>query len=972
MVPFLKQVAERYYRECDVSGMCFVFPNRRSMAFFRKYLSEAVEGKPLISPEMYTVNDFFFRLSGTCSADRVTLLIELYESYRKLNPKAESLDEFIFWGDIILGDFNDIDKYLVDPSRLYANVSDFKAMQDTFGYLTPSQREAIEGFVSHFNDRSGKLTVDLGSDNPNVKERFLLIWNILYPLYTDFRERLRSKGISYEGMVYRGIADRLKEESVADILSDTFHKGMRYVFVGLNALNECEKALMRKMRDASLADFCWDYSGEMIRDRKNRSSFFMGDNVKEFPQRFTWDEDGVKVPSFKIISVPSSVGQVKQVPGILRSIADRKSGGDISCVGRLDGESLSSGTDCALVLPDENLLMPLLNTIPPEIGSVNVTMGYPMTGSGFYSMMSEISSLQLHARLRPDGWAFYYRQVWSLFSNSVFKKAMGEEGAEVAAAIKSGTKLYVPQSDFGGSDLFRTVFRPVFTDQKSTSGRQIEAMVRYQMEVIGMIAPLLADDPDMAVEMEFAKEYYRCVNRLGQMSLEVLPMTYIRILEQLLRAVSVPFKGEPLKGLQIMGPLETRALDFTNIVLLSANEGIFPRRSVSSSFIPPELRKGFGLPTYEYQDAVWAYYFYRMITRAENVWILYDSRTEGMKTGEESRYIKQLEYHFRLPLERFAADARSRTVNAESEIIKTPEDVAFLKTIELSASSIQNYMACPAQFYYSSVKGLAPEEEVSESMDAAMIGNVYHGVMRALYCGEGLRPLARIERSYIEGWLGRQKDIKDKVRECMMAELKDTEISGRNLVIEDVIVKYVCKTLERDLEQMRDKGTDSFKVEGLELKLKAEACGFRFKGFVDRIDSFADDEIRIVDYKTGKVLPEDLAITDEQAEATVGKLFGPDRYFTKPKIAFQLFVYDMLLKESGRSRGRRIINSVYSTARLFSEAPQSVAMGEGFYKDMYRGLEQLLAEIENTAVPFRRTDDADVCTYCNFKVICGR
>ena len=950
MVPFLKQVAAHYFKGGGHgSPLCFIFPNRRSMVFFRKYLSEVVAESsdvPVKAPGMFTINDFFQKVHGGRCADRVTLLLELYGCYKSLNPKAESLDEFIFWGDVILGDFNDVDKYLADPSMLYANVADFKSMQDTFEYLTGTQRAAIENFVRHFNDRSGRLTVDLGSDSPNVKERFLQIWNILYPLYRDFRKSLEAKGLAYEGMVYRELAERLQDEPVADILKGVFHRDTGYVFVGLNALNECEKTLMRKMRDSGAAQFCWDYSGNMIRDSRNKSSFFMSENVREFPQSFQPDPEGVEVPSFKVVSVPSSIGQVKLLPDIIGS----------------------SPEDTAIVLPDESLLMPLLNTIPPEIEDINVTMGYPMSASAFYGMMKGICAMLLHARKRGDGWCFYYRQVRSLFSNSIFRKAMGLEGEAAVRRIRQEAKLFIPEQDLRGCRLFELVFRPVIRDLQAADRDQIDSFAAYQMELISHVAPTLKDDTSLAVELEFAREYYRAVNRLRGFGLAVQPLTYVRILEQLIGAVSVPFRGEPLKGLQVMGPLETRALDFRNIVLMSANEGIFPKKSVSSSFIPPELRKGFGLPTYEFQDAVWAYYFYRMITRAENVWILYDSRTEGMKTGEESRYIKQLEYHFRIPLCRYAADARARSVQEEGEISKTEQDVESIRASELSATSLQNYMACPAKFYYSSVRGLVAEEEVAESMDAAMIGTVYHGVMQYMY----QVPDRVVTADYVRGWLGRRPEIRSKVVELMLEQLRDVELAGRNLVVCDVIVKYVLKTLERDLEVMSLRGVDRFRIEGLEIRLRARVGNFRFKGYIDRLDSFADGEVRVVDYKTGKVLPEDLEITDDRAQDTAAALFGDTPYFRKPKIAFQLFIYDMLLRNNGLDKGRNILDSVYSTARLFSEVPQTVPMGEAFYTLMMDGLEKMLAEMEDLSVPFRRTDDMTVCQYCDFRTVCGR
>ena len=330
MIPFLKQVADHYFSIGGVEDRCFIFPNRRSMMFFRKYLCEAVArdgSSPMLMPVTYTVNDFFYGLSDCRPADRIIQLLTLYDCYSALNAKAESLDEFIFWGDIILGDFNDVDKYLVEPEQLFTNVADYKRIQDTFSYLTDVQRKAVENFISHFNDASGRLTVDLDTDNPDVKARFLQIWNILYPLYVSFNEALRNKGMAYEGMVYRDIAERLADSPVGTVLGKLPQSPSCYVFVGLNALNECEKTLLRKLRDASLAEFCWDYSGDMIRDTQNRSSLFMDGNVKEFGQVREWDPEGLSVPVIHVLSVPSSVGQAKRIPEILAGVPEGEDAG---------------------------------------------------------------------------------------------------------------------------------------------------------------------------------------------------------------------------------------------------------------------------------------------------------------------------------------------------------------------------------------------------------------------------------------------------------------------------------------------------------------------------------------------------------------------------------------------------------------------------------------------------------------------
>ena len=923
--------------------------------FFTRHLCQAVKdsdvlSRPIVAPEMLTINDFFHKVGGMHSVERVRLLIELYDCYRECNPKAESLDEFIFWGDVILSDFNDVDKYLVDPKQLFANISDLKKIQDTYTYLTDTQRKAIEAFVSHFSDLSGRLTVDLDSEDPDVKGKFLMIWNILYDLYELFNTRLREKGMAYEGMVYRQLAQRLKTESVEDVFNDVWQGDVKFVFVGLNALNECEKMLLRKLRDAGRAEFCWDYSGKIISDPKNRSSFFMAENVVEFPQAAVWDRDGLTIPEINVVSVPSSTGQAKRLPDVLNGIGSR---------------TVAGLTECAIVLPDETLLSSVLNSIPDEVEDINVTMGLPMTGSILYSMMSDIAAIQLHTVNRKGKWYFYHKQVWDLFANDLFRKASDEKTLEIISKVKSDAAYYISQDVLSGTPLLDAVFRPVIADQKLQSASQIKDFAEYQKQVLTAVVSSVTEDVGMNLELEYAKEYYKCVNVLKGIDLEVLPVTYVRLLNQLLSAVSVPFRGEPLKGLQIMGPLETRALDFRNLVILSANEGVFPRRNVSSSFVPPELRKGFGLPTYEYQDAVWAYYFYRMISRAEKVWMFTDTRTEGLKSGEESRYIKQLEYHFNIPLNRYVVRFDKMKTAKVEDIVKTSDDVRKIKETVLSATTVQNYLACPAKFYYGTVKELKAEEEVAESLDYGMFGTVYHETMRSLYASD------RMTAKDIQSWLGREDEIKSKIKELIIDELNLMEVSGRNLVVTDVILKYVMKTLQRDLELLEKEGVDFFEILGREVKVSGEFKGQKFKGFIDRLDSFHPGQVRVVDYKTGKVLDDDEKINDDNALAIAEDIFAED-IKERPKIALQFFIYDMLVQNHPLARGKQLFNCVYSTARLFKEPPLNVPRNEMFFNAVSERLENTLKEMYSLEVPFRRTNDEKVCEYCDFKMICGR
>ena len=952
MDPFLKQVASHYYDAGQIDQRCLIFPNRRSAVFFRKYLGEVIRERgmerPLVAPACLTINDFFYQVYGGEVTDRIRLLLALYDSYRAVYPKAEPLDEFIFWGEIILADFDDVDKYLVDARDLFANVADFKDIQDDYSHLSETQREAVARFVSHFRDRAGRLTVHLDTDDHTVKARFLQIWNILLPLYVHYREKLKEAGMSYEGMVYRDLATRLKEgASVADILAGPFPGHRSFVFIGLNALNACEKTVLRRMRDAGLAEFCWDFASEAIRDPRNKSSFFLQENVREFPPAFKTDAGGLGQPVFHVVSVPSSAGQVKLAPQILAGC---------------DGDPVET----AFVLPDEHLLMPLLNSIPSSYDSINVTMGCPLTDGAIYAMMSTVTAMQQRLRQKDGAWFFYHREVHALFANSLFRSALTPEEQERVDAVKKAARYYIPASDLQGGPLLDLVFRPIIPDPKEVSAARNRQLAAALGEIVSYVGWKIRGVENLLLELDFAKRYLTSLQVLGDIELEILPATWLHLLETLLSSESVPFRGEPLEGLQVMGPLETRALDFRHLVIFSANEGSFPRRSVSASFVPPELRRGFGLPTYEYQDSVWAYYFYRMIQRAEQVWLIYDSRTEGLKTGEESRYIKQLEYYYQVPLKRWVSTAKMQLTPESDEIPKTDRDIELIRSRALSASTLQNYLYCPAKFYYQFVEGLKTEDEVEEALDAGSLGTVYHETMHRLYGSLNPVTVADLDRM-----LKDRAGIKDLVRKLIMEQLKTIDVSGRNLVVEEVILEYVVQTLRHDRDLLVKSGSPGFRILGLERELECRFEGFRLKGFADRIDRFLGDEVRIVDYKTGKVEDDDLLITDGNAASVVEKLFGPNNS-GRPKIALQLFLYGLLAQNYPDLKDHPVVNSIYSVSRLFTEPLKDQPQSAEFARLTRDRLKGLLSELVDPAVPFRRTAEVKTCEYCDFKTICGR
>ena len=762
MTPFLKQVARHYLgKACtDISTLCFIFPNRRALRFFEHYLGEEIAASgagPVVSPQMFTMNDFFYRAAGASVTGRIPLLIELYRCYKELNPAAEPLDDFIFWGDTILGDFDDVDKYLVRADHLFTNVSDLKAIQDDWSWLTDTQREAMRRFTRNFLNQG------------NIKDSFLSIWRILLPLYELFNKVLTEKGMWYEGKAYRHLCERLDSTPAADILADRFPWSSKYVFVGLNALNECEKTLLRRLNNAGLAEFCWDWKSGFIKDKNNKSSVFLSAFVQEFPQAFEPDPEGLPECEFNVLSVPGGILQAKQLPEILSQC------------------TAAPGIETAVVLPDEQLLLPVLNSIPGHVRALNVTMGYPIGGSQMWALISDLAALQMHIRVKDGAALFYHRQLWAVASNSIVRSVLSEEETEVLEKCRKARRCYVSPEALRGKPVLDVLFRPIVVSNKPDAAR-IRQLCQWLQEVFTTVAPLLKGIPDMQLELDFAKLCYEMLAQMLGYDLELTPASFFRLLGQSLGAATVPFEGEPLAGMQIMGPLELRALDFENLIIFSFNEGVFPRRSVSSSFVPPELRKGFGLPTYEYQDAVWAYYFYRAIQRAKRVWMVYDSRTEGLKGGEPSRYLYQLQMHFGVKVNRYEASMPIGRAKQEDTIPKTEEQIERLRQSRLSPSAMNAYFICPARFFYSKVEGLKSDNEVSESLDAGGLGNVFHATMQELY------PKGKtLDEAFLTAIQKEKALIRSIVEKHICLESHSSELSGRNLVLVDVLCLRRCR-----------------------------------------------------------------------------------------------------------------------------------------------------------------------------------
>ena len=836
MKPFLYQVASLFYGRYgrEISRLAFVFPNRRAGLFFQKYLSE-IAGMPLFSPTILTINDLFLQLSGMQQADRMKMLFRLYELYKTRSGSDESFDDFLYWGEMLLNDFDDVDKYRVDARMLFANVTDLREMEQDFSYLTPEQVAAIRTFWSSFSPEGR-------SEN---QKQFLALWQILYDLYVDLRRVLADENCGYEGMIFREVVERLERNEGTDL---TYEK---VVFVGLNALSVTEECLLNQLNQREIADFYWDYASPLVRDRDNKASYFVERNQERFPSAWPLpQEEEERERQIEVVGIPSGIGQAKQVYRILDAWCDEH---------EMDAEG---ALRTAVILPDEQLLIPVLNAIPERIRRINVTMGYPLSATPIASLVEYVLALQKNLRYVDAQPAFYFRDVLPILNHRyVMSTAAGQIG-EVVKDISENNRIYIPSGSLTQTPLLTVLFTPV---------KDVESVSDYLIAVLQALNQVMTDREEVEeeerpvtqteVEREFIYHYFVTVNRMKEMmretGVEMRLDTYFRLLKRMTDTITIPFHGEPLSGLQIMGVLETRALDFDRLIILSMNEGVFPQRRVANSFIPYNLRRGFGLPTYEHQDSIWAYHFYRLIHRASQVSLLYDTRSNGLQTGEVSRFVYQLRYHYEEPMrDKLVVYNVSSSQVPVLQMEKTATVMEHLNAFRkggaraLSASALNTYLDCPLQFYFAVVEGIEEEDEVSETVESNVFGSILHKVMENVYrpfCGQQIT--AELLKTVREDVLTMTGAVARAFAEVFFKTDVVRPLTGQNFLIGEMIRKYATKILERDgaLAPFRYLKSEK-KVKGL-FSL-SDGSEVQLKGFIDRVDEVGGT-LRIIDYKSG-------------------------------------------------------------------------------------------------------------------------
>lgn len=958
MKPFLYQVASLFYaREgADISKLAFVFPNKRTGLFFQKYLSEVAE-RPLFSPAIFTITDLFVKLSDKQPADHISMLFTLYDLYVDRSGSTETFDEFLYWGEMLLGDFDDIDKYMINARMLFTNVTDLREIENDFAFLSEKQIAAIRTFWSSFYPKH---------DSPN-QEHFLAVWQILYTLYTDLKAALAAQGKGYEGMIFREVVEKITEGEV---------NGLPYkkiIFVGLNALSVVEETLLSLLQKEGIADFYWDYASPKVKDPDNKASFFVERNLRNFPSAYPLPEEEKANTRIEVIGIPSGIGQAKQVHSLLRE-ACRET----------EQMSAEEALRTAIVLPDEHLLIPVLNSIPEQIRRINVTMGYPLAGTPVASLMEYILALQKNVRYVDRQPVFYFRDVLPILNHRYISITNPELIAALVKDISENNKIYIRYSELDKTSLLAILFTPV-TEVVSFSDYLIQVLQELNKVMSAMAADEEEETPQRTrdLEQEFVFHYFTTVNRMKEVmneaGIEMKIDTYFRLLKRLTDTITIPFHGEPLSGLQIMGVLETRALDFDRVIILSMNEGIFPGRKTGNSFIPYNLRRGFGLPTYEHQDSIWAYHFYRLIHRADRVSLLYDTRSNGLQTGEVSRFIHQLHYHYEEPLKNKLVVYNVSSSKTPSLQVAKDETVmerlnAFRKggPRALSASALNTYLDCPLKFYFFVVEGIQEEEEVNESIESDTFGSILHKVMEELYqplCGKmvtaDLLKAIRKDTAALTGAIARA------FAEIFFKSDIVRPLTGQNFLIGEMIRKYVEKILERDSKLTPFRYIESERRIHRLFTL-TDKSEIRLKGFIDRIDEVGD-VIRIIDYKSGN---------GTSVFTSVAALFDKEEA-DRSKAVMQVFMYAWMY--GAAPAGKRIQPGIYYLRTLFSSSfdpavscrierakTEKVTDFETWTAPFEAEMRNCLDEIFDPARPFIQTPTTKVCIYCYFKDICGR
>ena len=959
MESFLKLVAADLYKhtEGNLAHTAVVFPNKRAGLFFNEYLAQESES-PIWSPAYVSISELFRSLSPCEVGDPVKLVCELYKIFRRETQSTETLDDFYFWGEMLISDFDDADKNKVDTDKLFSNLQDLRNIMDDYTFIDDEQEEAIRQFFQNFSiERRTAL-----------KERFISLWDVLGNIYKGFRESLASQNIAYEGMMYRHVIEHL------DVDKLPYEK---YVFVGFNVLNKVEHTLFTQLKDAGKAVFYWDYDEFYMKENRqavtHEAGEFIRRNLRDFPSPLSGE-------LFKNLSKPKEVhyiasstenAQARYLPQWIRN------------------NLTTPEKETAVVLCNEALLQPVLHSLPAEVKHVNITMGFPLSQTPVYSFLIALLELHTHGFNFKSG-RYTFQSVVTLLKHPYTRQLTGQ--AELLEKeLTRNNRFYPLPGELGKDEFLTRLFTPLSGNlnlciRLSETLQQVAGI--YQANTSG------TEDTDAFNQLyrESLFKAYTTINRFRTLieedELTVQSETFRRLLVKVLSATNIPFHGEPAIGMQVMGVLETRNLDFHHLVLLSVNEGQLPKSGGDSSFIPYNLRKAFGMTTIEHKIAVYAYYFYRLLQRAERITLMYNTSSDGLNRGEWSRFMLQFLIEWPHPITRqFLEAGQSPQGTSPITVEKTPDvmrrmqslfDVRANPKAKFSPSALNYYLDCPLKFYYRYVAGLSAPDEVSAEIDSATFGSIFHYAAEHIY--KDLTTHGKvINKEALETLLRNEVKLQDYVDTAFkklffnVPQNEKPEYNGVQLINSAVIARYLKQLLQNDLRYAPFTfiASEMEVDEPIDIQTPKGVIKSRIGGIIDRMDS-KDGTLRIVDYKTGG---------DADTPPHVESLFIPDK--KRSNYVFQTFLYAAIMCRKQPTMKiapallyiHRAATETYSLVIQMGEPRKPKEAVEDFskYEKEYRErLQGLLEEIFNPEKSFTQTEIIEKCTYCDFKALCKR
>ena len=1005
----------------SVSKYCFVLPTKRSCTFLRQYFSDAIAnmfGQADDAPDMphiTTISELTDTLSGASKGTRLELLFSLYEAWRSLKGDDTDFERFKTWGETIMSDYNEVDLYCVEASELFQNLSRHNEIRTD--YLTPEQRDIISRYfgITHPENEVKRFWehFNKGKDKKVAQERFLSLWEMLYPLYAKYNELLEKRNKTYPGRAYRLACERIEEYGRRLLPYN------KVVIAGFNALSRVERKLfklisnLRSPDGGSLAEFFWDAPGlPLKKGAKIDAGHFLHTNATDFPCSLQGMDRYTEHLSFPehiyVTACPGNTAQAKVISGIVNRILN--SGGD----------KYIDPARIAIVLPDEGLLFPVFHSLPAQtVPSVNLTMGYPLRMTLAASFVTLVRQMQLRCRTVSSVTHFFAKDVKGLLGHTLTRLLLGVRNVEtILGYILDRGLFFVSMNDIldavaGQKDNEVLCERVKMLWQPLAEGSRVGDTCDYLERLLSIMLELLGNTPTDSgssnedkharLDVTHLTKYLEGVREFRQVTasykIDMDRRLVLNLIDRMLSAQTVSLQGEPTKGLQVMGMLETRALDFDYVIIPSMNERIFPRKLQKPTFIPNALRYGFGIATTRFQENIFAYYFYRLIARAKEVHLLYDASQGGMRSGDPSRFLLQLRYLYgkECPLvwnsARFnVATNRSETMSVSKNSILAARLGEYLlpgSGRALSASSLKDYLACPMKFYLAHIEGKRVEKEPEEFLDAVTQGNILHETMQELY--DSLLPSGQssgrrfVSKDIISSWLDGSRNIGTygsykeivcrKINQYYLHRDNDAPLTGDAGIMADVLSKYVQWSLEADLRLA------PFVYLGSEQKFDVAypLDGDRLVNMtmiIDRMDEVCPPEgntdklrLRISDYKTGK----DETSFSKVSDLTSGK---------KGKAIFQLMLYAALYPYCSKSVAHTtpVALSIYKTRSLklngfdtmVENGAKPVWDNQPYKAEFETGLREKLTELFDPDIPFSQCEDTNHCRYCDFAQLCNR